>query len=187
MRLIIRHRIPCQPLIAAGADKIRHGRIWENDLSCFRPNGHRTAPTNARTNSFSPMGVPRTVKGAHCVHSGFPVSSHSANEIIFHDGRFWVASRNRLFGPFDYQWSLDLHGLEFTYQGMKFGEVCSEDEFYADLKPCRLPITVCRVVTVVVGNIAAAIRSGTPTDQRDRSLEKTLRMFGLSRFSVREA
>ena len=41
--------------------------------------------------------------------------------IRFDDTRFWVTHRRREYGPFDYQWSTDLHGLEMTYRGVKFG------------------------------------------------------------------
>lgn len=109
------------------------------------------------------------------------------NEVIFHDGGFWVVARNRLFGPFDYQWSGDLHGIEFTYQGHKFGEFCSEHEFFADLKPWGLPLTVCRVATMTAGVLASGIRSGTSEEQRLIRLTELLARFGFSRFSLRIA
>ena len=53
--------------------------------------------------------------------------------ILINGSTFWVVHRSRVHGPFDYEWSTDLHGVEFLYQGSKFGEYCSADELYADL------------------------------------------------------
>lgn len=114
--------------------------------------------------------------------------AHSvANEIILNDDKFWIVSRQELFGPFDYQWSGDLYGLEFTYQGQKFGEICSEDEFYADLKPFGLPISVARIAAIIAGTIVVSIRSGTSTDERVTHLISLLQQFNLGRFSIRES
>ena len=115
------------------------------------------------------------------------MSSSVSNEIILNDDKFWIVSRNRLFGPFNYQWSGDLYGIEFTYQGEKFGEVCSEDEFYADLKPFGLPITVARVAALTAGAIAVGIRSGSCVDQRVIHLISLLQRFELQRFILKFA
>ncbi len=109
------------------------------------------------------------------------------NEIILNDDKFWIVSRNELFGPFDYQWSNDLYGIEFTYQGEKFGEVCSDEEFFADLKPFGLPISVARVAALTSGAIAVGIRSGTSLDERVSHLITLLSRFELDRFSIRES
>ena len=82
------------------------------------------------------------------------------NEIILNDDKFWIVSRNALFGPFDYQWSGDLYGIEFNYQGQKFGEVCSDEEFFADLKPFGLPISVARVAALTAGSRRIATTFG---------------------------
>ena len=114
--------------------------------------------------------------------------SHSvANEIILTDDKFWIVSRQELFGPFDYQWSLDLYGIELTYQGEKYGEVCSDDEFYADLKPFGLPISVSRVAALTAGVLAKGIRSGTSIDERISHLIGLLQQFELDRFRIRES
>ena len=119
--------------------------------------------------------------------SRYCVSHSVANEIILNDDKFWIVSRQELFGPFDYQWSGDLYGIEFTYQGQKFGEVCSDEEFYADLKPFGLPISVARVAALVAGTIVISIRSGTSTDERVTHLISLLQQFDLARFSIRES
>ena len=114
--------------------------------------------------------------------------SHSvANEIILNDDKFWIVSRQGLYGPFVYQWSGDLYGIEFTYQGQKFGEVCSDEELYADLKPFGLPISVARVAALVAGAIVVSIRSGTSTDERVSHLISLLQQFDMERFSIRES
>jgi len=115
------------------------------------------------------------------------VSNSVANEIILNDDKFWIVSRRDLFGPFVYQWSGDLYGIEFTYQGQKFGEVCSDEELYADLKPFGLPIHVARVAALIAGAIVVSIRAGTSTDQRISHLISLLQQFKLGRFSIRES
>ncbi len=114
--------------------------------------------------------------------------SHSApNEIILDDDTFWIVSRQKLFGPFAYQWSGDLYGIEFTYRGEKYGEVCSDDEFCADLKPYGLPISVSRVAALTAGALAYGIRSGTSIDERVSHLTALLQQFALDRFRIRES
>lgn len=121
------------------------------------------------------------------VRSRFQVSHSVANEIILNDDKFWIVSRQELFGPFVYQWSGDLYGIEFTYQGQKFGEVCSDEELYADLKPFGLPISVARVAALIAGAIVVSIRSGTSTDERVSHLISLLQQFDMDRFSIRES
>lgn len=114
--------------------------------------------------------------------------THSVpNEIILNDDKFWIVSRQELFGPFDYQWSGDLHGIEFTYQGQKFGEVCSDEEFFADLKPFRLPISVSRVAALIAGAIVVSIRTGSSIDERVAHLISLLQTHRLGRFRIRES
>ncbi len=115
------------------------------------------------------------------------VSTSVSNEIILNDDKFWIVSRNELFGPFNYQWSGDLYGIEFTYKGEKFGEVCSDDELFADLKPFGLPITVSRVAALTAGSIAFGIRAGSCVDQRVIHLIELLQQFELQRFRIRES
>lgn len=115
------------------------------------------------------------------------VSRSAANEIILNDDKFWIVSRNELFGPFDYQWSGDLYGIEFNYQGEKFGEVCSDEEFFADLKPFGLPLSVARVAALTAGVIAFGIRAGSSLDERVSHLISLLQKFDLGRFQIRES
>lgn len=110
----------------------------------------------------------------------------SENEVILAEDHFWVTFRGQTFGIFDYQWSNDLYGLEFYYQGQKFAEVCSDEEFFADLKPYGLPLCVCQVVALTVGSIVEGVRIGSGTDQRVLQLIKMLGEFGLDRFQIRE-
>lgn len=121
------------------------------------------------------------------VESRVQLSHSVSNEIILNDDKFWIVSRQELFGPFVYQWSGDLYGIEFTYQGQKFGEVCSDEELYADLKPFGLPIRVARVAALIAGAIVVSIRSGTSIDERISHLISLLQQFDLERFSIRES
>lgn len=93
--------------------------------------------------------------------------------------------RRRAYGPFDYQWSHDLRGIEFTSQSEKFAEVCSCDEFYADLRPWALPLAVCRAAAVTAAMIARSIPVGLTDQQRAASLADLLHEHDVGGFAVR--
>ena len=109
------------------------------------------------------------------------------NEIIIGDTAWWITSRGRKWGPFDYQWSSDLRGVELLFQGVKYGEVCSEDEFFADLAPFGLPISVCRVAAIVAGSLAVSLSSVEEMDVRASRLVSALEEFGFGRYSIRNS
>ena len=92
----------------------------------------------------------------------------SPHGLRFDDTRFWVIHRRREYGPFDYDWSLDLSGMELTYRGQKFGEICSSRELFADLKEFGLPMRVVEVASVVLGCTILAIVQGLPAQERNR-------------------
>ena len=106
------------------------------------------------------------------------------NEIRVSDSTFWVVHRGREFGPFDYEWSMDLRGLELTYCGEKFGEVCSNEEVYADLAPFRLPMSVCRAAIVTAGSIVVGITESRTATERLNMLRTELHKHELSRFRI---
>ena len=108
------------------------------------------------------------------------------DEILLADTAFQVTSRGRTFGPFDYQWSHDLRGIELTFRGVKFGEICSHEELFADLSEFQLPISVCRVATLTAGTIALGIANGQCLDLRIADLVSSLDEFGFGRFRVRQ-
>ena len=70
----------------------------------------------------------------------------AASGLRFEGTAFWVRHRHREYGPFDYEWSRDLGGVELIYGREKFGEFCSADEIYADLKEFHLPMAGTRGV-----------------------------------------
>ena len=109
------------------------------------------------------------------------------NKIVLFETKWWIVSRGQIWGPFDYQWSADLHGIEFTFQGSKFGEICSIDEFFADLTPFEIPISVCRVAAVVAGSLAVSLSLAESAKVRDSRLRNALTEFGFKRFTVRRA
>ena len=109
------------------------------------------------------------------------------DEILLEKTAFWVAARGRCFGPFDYQWSQDLRGVELTFQGKKFGEICGPEELFADLAEFKLPMSVCRVAVITAGTMAAGIARGDCTDERISQLTDALDDFGFGRFKVRLA
>ncbi len=98
--------------------------------------------------------------------------------------QFWVIHRGREFGPFDYEWSSDFHGIELLYRGQKFGEVCSEEEFFADLKPLRLPMRAAQVACVVLGSMVLGIVRGLSPAEKHALLVENLRRHGLEKFAA---
>ncbi|MEP3481385.1 MAG: hypothetical protein ABJZ55_19240 [Fuerstiella sp.] len=108
-----------------------------------------------------------------------------SDEILLHRTGFRIVARGQSFGPFDYQWSLDLHGLELLYRGRKFGEICSPDSLFADLTEFQLPMSVCRVAVITLGVIVNGISTGDCMDQKVSNLLTALEQFGYSRFQLR--
>lgn len=111
--------------------------------------------------------------------------NRTINEIILCDTAWWIVSRRQTWGPFDYQWSTDLRGVEFTFQGCKFAEVCREDEFFADLAPFRIPISICRAAAIVAGSTAISISMAEEPEARVSRLAEALAEYGFGRFVVR--
>lgn len=103
--------------------------------------------------------------------------------VVFDDLTFWVIHRSGRHGPFDYQFSLDLNGIEMMYQGDKFGECCSEDEFCADLKPYSIPLKVSEVATVVLGAIIFGIFQGQNHTERREQIYKSLCEAEMARYA----
>ena len=101
----------------------------------------------------------------------------------FSGSQFWVIHRRRAYGPFDYQWSKDFSGIELQYQGEKFGEYCSVEEIYADLKPFRLPMRVVEVASVVLGATLYGLLNGLSEEEKRDNLVCQLKKHGLGRFA----
>lgn len=95
----------------------------------------------------------------------------------FVDTQFWVIHRRREYGPFDYEWSVDFSGIELHYQGVKFGEVCSVHELFADMKEFGLPMRVVEVACVVFGCTLLGISAGFNDSERGELLSSVLREF----------
>lgn len=104
----------------------------------------------------------------------------------FEGTQFWVTHRRREYGPFDYEWSKDFRGVELVYRGGKFGEYCSVEEFFADLRPYHLPRRVVEVASIVMGCLLFGILNGLPEPERHNLLRRRLREFGLQRFLGRD-
>ena len=96
----------------------------------------------------------------------------------FADSQFWVMHRRRRYGPFDYEWSKDFCGIELTYAGRKFGEYCSADEIFADLKEFKLPASVVEVSSIVLGCIVYGVLNGLPGPRRMEFLTERLQTMG---------
>ena len=103
--------------------------------------------------------------------------------VLFEGSRFWVTHRRRDYGPFDYEWSPDFAGVELVYAGQKFGEYCSKEEFFADLKEFRLPAAVVDVATIVLGSLVRGILSGLPESERRQLICDQLITAGYERFA----
>ncbi|MFQ5732387.1 MAG: hypothetical protein ACE5KM_10600 [Planctomycetaceae bacterium] len=109
----------------------------------------------------------------------------TAHGLRFDQTQFWIRHRSREYGPFDYEWSRDLGGVELTYCGEKFGEYCGPLEIYADLKSYSLPKTVVEVGSIVLGCVIYGILNGLDTPERGRFLNARLHENGYDRFTVR--
>jgi len=101
----------------------------------------------------------------------------------FEGTRFWVTHRRRSFGPFDYEWSKDFCGVELTYRGRKFGEYCSTDEIFADLKEFELPTTVVEVSSIVLGCVIFGVLNGLNEAERRSLLIERLTSSGYAKFA----
>ncbi len=97
--------------------------------------------------------------------------------------RFWVKHRRRVYGPFDYEWTSDFCGVEMLYNGEKFGEYCSVDEIFADLKPFHLPMSVVRVTTIVMGCVLYGVLNGLRESERHQLLTRRLCELGYEQFA----
>ncbi|QDT78725.1 hypothetical protein Mal35_21750 [Gimesia maris] len=106
--------------------------------------------------------------------------------IRFEGTRFWVLHRRREFGPFDYEWSKDFSGVEFMYHDQKFGEYCSAEEIFADLKQFSLPMRVVEVASLTIGMVLYGILNGLPQKLWRELLRQRLDESGFQRFDIRE-
>lgn len=106
----------------------------------------------------------------------------SPHGLRFDGTRFWVCHRRREYGPFDYEWSRDLGGVELTFCGEKFGEYCSPAEIYADLKVFELPRTVVEVGSIVLGCIVYGVLNGLDGPARREMIQRQLTAGGHARF-----
>ncbi len=106
----------------------------------------------------------------------------SSHGIQLDGSRFWVTHRRKTYGPFDYEWNTDFCGMELLYNGHKFGEYCSVDELYADLKPFKLPMTVVSVTSIVMGCVLFGIMHGLRENERCDLLLSRLSEHGFNRF-----
>ncbi|MEQ8851649.1 hypothetical protein [Gimesia sp.] len=106
--------------------------------------------------------------------------------IRFDGTRFWVLHRRREFGPFDYEWSKDFSGVEFMYRDQKFGEYCSTEEIFADLKQFSLPMRVVEVSCLTIGMILYGILNGLPERLWKELLRERLDESGFQRFRFRD-
>lgn len=107
-----------------------------------------------------------------------------AYAVVILENGFWIHHRGKGYGPFDYQFSNDLGGIEFLFQADKYGEFCSSEEFFADLKPYGLPIRVSEVAAVVTGTLARCIFQGIAASDRSRLVTRQLEKLGLGRYQL---
>jgi len=106
----------------------------------------------------------------------------SSHGIRFDQTQFWIVHRRREYGPFDYDWSADLRGMELLYRGVKFGEICSAGEIFADMQEFRLPSRVVEVAIVVLGSIVLGVSCGFSEQEKSSLLVDTLSRFDCHRF-----
>jgi len=107
----------------------------------------------------------------------------NSNGLRFNESAFWIMHRRREYDPFDYEWSKDFNGIELMFQGQKFGEYCSSEEIFADLKQFRLPMRVVEVAAVVMGSTLYGLLNGLNADEKQFDLFRRLGEHGLQRFA----
>ncbi len=107
----------------------------------------------------------------------------STHGITFDGSRFWVTHRRREYGPFDYEWSSDFAGVEFRYQGEKFGEYCSRHEIFCDLRPFALPLRVVEVASITLGAVIFGVLNGLDEAHKRWTVYDHLTRRGLDRFA----
>ena len=107
----------------------------------------------------------------------------SRHHIRLEGSSFWITHRGVIYGPFDYEWSADFCGIQMIYDGLAFGEYCSRDEWYADLKSFQLPMSVVRVSSVVMGCVIYSVLEGLPEPERRTLMLRQLDRHGLSHFA----
>ena len=73
--------------------------------------------------------------------------------------------------------------MAMTFQGQKFGEYCSEDELFADLKPFKLPLSVSQVSTVIMGTQFYCVLNGYTEVERRHEVIRRLAEFGFSKYT----
>ena len=91
--------------------------------------------------------------------------------------------RRREYGPFDYEWSKDFNGIELMFRGQKFGEYCSANEIYADLKHFKLPMRVVEVTSLVMGSVLYGLLNGLSSTEKRQDIDRRLRDHGLEKFA----
>jgi hypothetical protein len=72
--------------------------------------------------------------------------------------------------------------VALLYDGQKFGEFCTREELYADLKPFSLPMSVVKVTSIVMGCVLLGVMQGLSATERDDLLQSRLQEFGFDRF-----
>ena len=132
-------------------------------------------------NNMIPAARPWCHRFASRAGDGEVTDSH---RVEMDGSRFWVIHRRRKYGPFDYEWSSDFRGVELLYDGTKFGEYCSLEELFADLKPFGLPMSVVSVTSIVMGCVLFGVFHGLRDAERRELVTLRLREHGFDRFSL---
>jgi hypothetical protein len=157
------------------------------NLTLRRRTRPQIAPAGlARFASFRNDLAPRQVRSRPAVSFGSNGQDDKmllSHGVLFEGSRFWVTHRRRDYGPFDYEWSQDFAGVELMYAGKKFGEYCSKDEIFADLKEFRLPAAVVDVATIVLGCLLFGVLNGLPEADRRQFICDQLIAGGYERFA----
>ncbi len=76
--------------------------------------------------------------------------------------------------------------MAMLYNGSKFGEYCSREELFADLKPYHLPESVAQVSAIVMGCVLYGVMHGLSTAERTAMLRRQLQQEGFERFELPE-
>ena len=104
--------------------------------------------------------------------------------VVVHGDSFEVIHRRRRYGRFTYEWTEDLSGLELLCERRKFGEICTVNQFCADLSDFAMPKPVRCVATIVLGCFVRELGDGRTNPERLLRLRTALDKLGYEKFEL---
>ena len=104
--------------------------------------------------------------------------------VVVSGDSFEVIHRRQSYGCFTYEWASDLSGIELMCGREKFGEVCTPEQFCADLSDFKFPHSVRCVATITLGCLIRELGDGRPEVERLTRLRGELDRLGYENFRL---